>query len=275
MEKPFEHNLPEQQNSDIEHSLEETVVTPFEETIGSPALSSKTEDANASANLGRRNFIRGGVASLVGLAMGAMSSSAEGKDPKKTTANKETEKGDMEREEKEEKLDDFAMVDASEYEKVANTVSPEQQEKLLKKIGLHRNEVKPEFLNKYFEGAYKALVIIDLDPPTRQALNAYDSDGNKIIDDAEVSSGRLGMKPSMETPKGSTESEKAKRDYVNKEGIDMPYAVGIDTKNGIYMHKGSLPGFPGSHGCVRLKEDIAKKLFELATEDEDLLIVIR
>lgn len=41
----------------------------------------------------------------------------------------------------------------------------------------------------------------------------------------------------------------------------MPYSLGY-TKNGLYcIHAGLLPGYPASHGCIRLFYADAKKLF--------------
>ncbi|MEI6042370.1 MAG: L,D-transpeptidase [bacterium] len=153
---------------------------------------------------------------------------------------------------------------------VPEVKSQEAENKLLQKIGLERSQIKPEYLKKYFEGAYKAIVIVDVSPD-KQSLSAYDKDGNILIKDAEISSGRA----HMETPTGSHESGKRELIHVNREGIDMPYSVAIDAERGLYVHKGSLPGFPASHGCIRVGDDDAKKIYNLAEHSKDLVIVTR
>jgi lipoprotein-anchoring transpeptidase ErfK/SrfK len=45
-------------------------------------------------------------------------------------------------------------------------------------------------------------------------------------------------------------------------GAPMPYFLRIH--GGIGMHAGYLPGYPASHGCIRLPEEIAVKFFENA-----------
>ena len=46
-------------------------------------------------------------------------------------------------------------------------------------------------------------------------------------------------------------------------GAPMPYMQRI-TWSGIALHQGSLPGFPASHGCIRLPEAFAIKLWALS-----------
>jgi hypothetical protein len=43
-------------------------------------------------------------------------------------------------------------------------------------------------------------------------------------------------------------------------GASMPYFLRIS--GGIGMHAGYLPGYPASHGCIRLPEQMALKFFE-------------
>jgi hypothetical protein len=46
-------------------------------------------------------------------------------------------------------------------------------------------------------------------------------------------------------------------------GAPMPYMHRI-TWSGIAMHQGPLPGYPASHGCIRLTEAFAVKLFSIS-----------
>ena len=43
-------------------------------------------------------------------------------------------------------------------------------------------------------------------------------------------------------------------------GASMPYWMRL-TQTGIGMHVGYIPGSPASHGCIRLKKDVAVELF--------------
>ena len=45
-------------------------------------------------------------------------------------------------------------------------------------------------------------------------------------------------------------------------GAEMPHMQRL-TWGGVAMHAGQLPGYPASHGCVRLPEDFAAKLYEV------------
>ena len=45
-------------------------------------------------------------------------------------------------------------------------------------------------------------------------------------------------------------------------GARMPYWMRL-TDTGVGMHVGYVPGRPASHGCIRLKRDVAVQLFEL------------
>jgi lipoprotein-anchoring transpeptidase ErfK/SrfK len=42
----------------------------------------------------------------------------------------------------------------------------------------------------------------------------------------------------------------------------MPYFMRFN--NGIGMHAGYLPGYPASHGCVRMPQDLAEAFFRHA-----------
>lgn len=145
-----------------------------------------------------------------------------------------------------------------------------KEDLMLHKINLRKEEIKPEYLQKYLEGKYKAIVIVDL---KTQRLSAYDKNGNPIIKEAEVSTGRKGM----ETPKMSHESGKRELIHVNKEDVDMPYCVpvGPTDKTYIGIHEGGLPGFPASHGCIRTLKETAKTIYDLNTHEHDLVIVVR
>jgi hypothetical protein len=54
-------------------------------------------------------------------------------------------------------------------------------------------------------------------------------------------------------------------------GAAMPYMQRL-TWDGIALHTGNLPGYPASHGCVRMPDDFAKRLF--AETDMGMTVVV-
>jgi hypothetical protein len=75
-----------------------------------------------------------------------------------------------------------------------------------------------------------------------------------------ISSGKDGY----ETPTGVFTILEKDKDHRSRTYDDakMPYQQRLTWK-GVALHAGNLPGFPASHGCVRLPMEFAKKLFEV------------
>lgn len=74
-----------------------------------------------------------------------------------------------------------------------------------------------------------------------------------------VSTGRR----SRWTPVGNFSVKTRERNHFSsKYRVDMPYAMQVH--GNIFMHQGELPGYPASHGCIRLGEEDAKFLFHWA-----------
>jgi L,D-transpeptidase catalytic domain len=90
-----------------------------------------------------------------------------------------------------------------------------------------------------------------------QRINVYDADG--LILRAPVSSGQKGR----ETPAGIFSVIQKKAEHYSNLYDDayMPHMQRI-TWSGIALHGGLLPGYPASHGCVRLPFDFAARLFD-------------
>jgi lipoprotein-anchoring transpeptidase ErfK/SrfK len=89
---------------------------------------------------------------------------------------------------------------------------------------------------------------------------AYVYRGQQIVAVTSVSTGKEGK----ETPVGVfTILQKKKMNYSNLyDGAPMPWMQRL-TWDGIAIHAGANPGFPASHGCIRMPAAFAKKLFEL------------
>ena len=80
-------------------------------------------------------------------------------------------------------------------------------------------------------------------------------------------------KPGKETPTGIFEILQKKRTHFSNlyNNAPMPFMQRL-TWDGIALHAGKIPGYPASHGCVRLPEDFAEKLF--AETERGMLVVI-
>jgi lipoprotein-anchoring transpeptidase ErfK/SrfK len=73
----------------------------------------------------------------------------------------------------------------------------------------------------------------------------------------DISSGRKGFS----TPTGDfviTDKHVTHRSTLYP--ADMPFFMRLNCRD-FGMHQGALPGYPASHGCIRLPSDAAKKLF--------------
>lgn len=103
----------------------------------------------------------------------------------------------------------------------------------------------------------------------RQRLTVYDATGP--IAESPISSGRVGYA----TPTGVfTVLEKRRRHFSNLyAGAPMPNMQRL-TWSGIALHAGALPGYPASHGCIRLPHGFSKKLFGM-TKSGTRVIVTR
>ena len=114
----------------------------------------------------------------------------------------------------------------------------------------------------------KKLIVVDL---TTQEAYAYE-DGELIIK-GEVSTGR----PSHPTPKGEFKIlQKELRHTSNKYpepygGARMDYMMRL-TNSGVAMHLGFVPNYPASHGCIRLKNGFAQRLYAWAPVGTKVII---
>ena len=91
-----------------------------------------------------------------------------------------------------------------------------------------------------------------------QRVSLYDANSGALR--AHVSTGRL----DYETPVGIySVLEKQEEHYSNVyDDASMPFMQRI-TWSGLSLHGGVLPGYPASHGCVRMPNDFAKEIFPL------------
>ena len=108
------------------------------------------------------------------------------------------------------------------------------------------------------------LLTIDL---TAQRISVY-RDG-ALIGASAISTGTLGR----ETPTGVftiLEKEVFHRS-ATYDDAPMPYMQRL-TEKGIAIHAGDLPGYPASHGCIRLPNEFAKQLFGITEVGTPVMI---
>jgi lipoprotein-anchoring transpeptidase ErfK/SrfK len=116
----------------------------------------------------------------------------------------------------------------------------------------HRSERAVESIERAAGEPIMAIVSLQ-----HQRITVYDANG--WILRAPVSSGQRGR----ETPAGIFSIiQKEAEHYSNLyDDAYMPHMQRI-TWSGIALHGGPLPGYPASHGCVRMPFDFAARLFD-------------
>jgi hypothetical protein len=109
------------------------------------------------------------------------------------------------------------------------------------------------------------LMLISLN---QQRMFVYDANGFVVT--SRVSTGMAGF----DTPKGiySILEKKAEHSSNIYEGASMPHMQRL-LMTGIAMHGGIVPGYPASHGCIRLPFDFARKFFDLTSLNQRVVVV--
>ena len=103
-------------------------------------------------------------------------------------------------------------------------------------------------------------ILVDL---SHQVAIAY-QDG-RVLFFGRISSG----KPGRETPTGSFYVREKDIDHVSNlwpqpdGGAKMHYMLRL-TRDGIAMHLGPTPDYPASHGCIRMQDGFAQRMFAWA-----------
>ena len=100
---------------------------------------------------------------------------------------------------------------------------------------------------------------IDIDL-SKQRL--YAKENGRVVFSGAISSGKSGHR----TPTGTFRVLEKDRFHVSNKypepngGAKMPYMHRL-TRGGIAVHQGYLPGYPASHGCIRVSKATAKRLW--------------
>ena len=114
-----------------------------------------------------------------------------------------------------------------------------------------------------YEGPMKIVVVLDI-----QRIYVFQND--ELIGFSTISSGKKGK----ETPTGFFTILQKNIDHKSNlySNAPMPFMQRL-TWDGIAMHGGQLPGYPASHGCIRLPLAFAKALFGVTQMDQEVFVL--
>ena len=127
-----------------------------------------------------------------------------------------------------------------------------------------RSRIKTTLLPKRTENGAPVQIVVSL---ANQKMTVYE--GTKPVATSRISSGQKGY----ETPSGIFSIiHKKRRHYSNiYHGAPMPFMQRL-TWSGIALHEGKLPGYPASHGCIRLPRGFAGSLFRFTERRSHVVI---
>jgi hypothetical protein len=102
---------------------------------------------------------------------------------------------------------------------------------------------------------------------SQQTIKVYR--GNKLIDTSRVSTGQ----PGYDTPAGIFTILEKRRWHRSNIYSDapMPFMQRL-TWSGIALHQGHVPRYPASHGCIRLPQNFAHRLFSLTKRGVQVIV---
>ena len=98
---------------------------------------------------------------------------------------------------------------------------------------------------------------------------AYVYRGETLIAASTVSTGKDGKDTPLGTFTILQKSEKHKSNLYDS--APMPFMQRL-TWDGVAIHAGMNPGFPASHGCIRVPTEFAKKLFAVTSKGTPVLV---
>ncbi len=109
------------------------------------------------------------------------------------------------------------------------------------------------------------LIVVSL--PSQQAFVFRKGE---VWDSTEVSTGKAGK----DTPEGIFPilQKKVHHRSTLYDDAPMPYMQRL-TWGGVALHAGRVPGYPASHGCIRLPEAFAKKLYAITNFSSTVVVV--
>lgn len=117
------------------------------------------------------------------------------------------------------------------------------------------------------DGVLRSGVLIVISKPSQQMYVFKDGE---LWDSSPVSTGKRGK----ETPSGLFPILQKRTFHRSNiySNAPMPHMQRL-TWTGIAIHAGKLPGYPASHGCIRLPADFARALFKLTRPETTAIVV--
>jgi lipoprotein-anchoring transpeptidase ErfK/SrfK len=114
-----------------------------------------------------------------------------------------------------------------------------------------------------YDGPMKIVAVLDI-----QRIYVFQND--RLIGFSTISSGKKGK----ETPTGIFNILQKNIDHKSNlySNAPMPFMQRL-TWDGIAMHAGHLPGYPASHGCIRLPRSFAKTLYDVTQMDQEVVVL--
>ena len=114
-----------------------------------------------------------------------------------------------------------------------------------------------------YEGPLKIVVVLDI-----QRIYVFQND--RLIGFSTISTGKKGK----ETPTGYFNILQKNIDHKSNlySNAPMPYMQRL-TWDGIALHGGHVPGYPASHGCIRLPHAFAKALYGVTQMDQEVVVL--
>lgn len=114
-----------------------------------------------------------------------------------------------------------------------------------------------------YEGPMKIVAVLDI-----QRIYIFQND--KLIGFSTISAGKKGK----ETPTGYFNILQKNIDHKSNlySNAPMPYMQRL-TWDGIALHGGHIPGYPASHGCIRLPHEFAKLLFGVTQMNQEVVVL--
>lgn len=145
-------------------------------------------------------------------------------------------------------------------------VAPSPQPKTVKKSG-PVDALKPgQFVwdeRDSYEGPLKIVAVLDI-----QRMYVFQND--KLIGFSTISAGKKGK----ETPTGYFNILQKNVDHKSNlySNAPMPFMQRL-TWDGIAIHGGHIPGYPASHGCIRLPHAFAKALYGVTQMAQEVVVL--
>lgn len=146
------------------------------------------------------------------------------------------------------------------------TIAPAPVPKVVKKKG-PVDSLKPgQFVwekRDVYEGPLKIVAVLDV-----QRIYVFQND--KLVGFSTISAGKKGK----ETPTGYFNILQKNIDHKSNlySNAPMPYMQRL-TWDGIALHGGHIPGYPASHGCIRLPKEFARALYGVTQMDQEVVVL--